>query len=76
MTPRALPITLPLPDLSDEDAVQFIEFLYELAGRFEGHYRDGIRRYYSAHERRNPLEFLNEEVVQLELFHSLDLDPF
>ena len=39
MDARTLPIIIPLPELSAEDAIELTEFLYELAGRFEASYR-------------------------------------
>lgn len=46
MDARLLPINIPLPDLSGDEAIEFAEFLYELAGRFEASYHDTIARYY------------------------------
>ena len=80
MDGRALLINLPLPDLSGEDAIEFAEFLYELAGRFEASYRDSITHYYRAvdqyrAEQRDQLLFATEPApLQLELFD--ELEPF
>jgi hypothetical protein len=80
MYQRALPIIIPLPDLSAEDAIEFTEFLYELAGRFEDSYRDCIDRYYRpADEVRfqryhRTLFGTDPTPLQLELFD--DLEPF
>jgi len=80
MDARALPINIPLPDLPGEDALEFAEFLYELAGRFEASYRDSIARYYCATdehrpERRHHILFGTDPTpLQLELFD--DLEPF
>ena len=80
MDARILPITIPLPDLSGEDALEFAEFLYELAGRFEASYHRSITRYYrAADEHRAELRYhtlfgTNPAPRQLELFD--DLEPF
>ena len=76
----ALPITVPLPELSGEDALVFSEFLYELAGRFEASYRDSIEAYYRAvdesrAEQRDQMLFdTDNPPQQLELFDHLQ--PF
>ena len=80
MDARTLPIIIPLPELSAEDAIEFTEFLYELAGRFEASYHDVIKRYYrAAGEHRvdgyyQTLYGTDSAPRQLELFD--DLDPF
>ena len=79
MDARVLPINIPLPDLSGEDAIEFAEFLYELAGRFDDSYRDCIDRYYrAANEHRveryyQTLYGTDPAPRQLELFDDLDL---
>jgi hypothetical protein len=79
MHARVLPINIPLPDLSGEDAIEFTEFLYELAGRFEASYRDCINRYYrAANEHRveghcQTLYGTDPSPRQLELFDDLEL---
>lgn len=80
MDGRILPINIPLPDLSGADAIEFTEFLYELAGRFENSYRDCIERYYRAAD-ENRVEHYHQTLYatapaprQLELFD--DLEPF
>ena len=76
----ALPIIIPLPELSGEDALELSEFLYELAGRFEASYRDSIERYYRAvdqyrAEQRDQMLFdTDNPPQQLELFD--ELQPF
>jgi hypothetical protein len=78
MDGRALPINIPLPDLSGEGAIEFAEFLYELAGRFEASYRDSIARYYrDADQHRaeqcDPMLFGTDPApLQLELFDELE----
>jgi hypothetical protein len=73
----ALPIIVPLPELSGEDALEFAEFLYELAGRFEASYRDSIEAYYRAvdecrADQRDPMLFdTDNPPQQLELFDQL-----
>lgn len=73
----ALPIIIPLPELSGEDAVELSEFLYELAGRFEASYRDAIARYYRdadqyRAEPRDPMLFGTDPApLQLDLFEDL-----
>ena len=80
MEARTLSITIPLPDLTGEDAIEFAEFLYELAGRFEASYHRSITGYYrAANERRaeqrdHTLFGTNPAPRQLELFD--DLEPF
>ena len=80
MDARTLPIIIPLPELSAEDAIELTKFLYELAGRFEASYRDCIDRYYrAANEHRvdgyyQTLYGTDPDPRQLELFG--DLEPF
>ena len=77
---NALPINIPLPELSGEDALELSEFLYELAGRFEASYRDSIEGYYRAvdqyrAEQRDQMLFdTDNPPQQLELFD--ELQPF
>jgi hypothetical protein len=80
MDGRTLPINIPLPDLPGEDALEFAQFLYQLAERFEASYRDPIERYYrAADEHRaercyHTLFGTDPAPLQLELFD--DLEPF
>jgi hypothetical protein len=80
MNSRILPINLPLPDLSGEDAIEFTEFLYELAGRVEASYRPCIDRYYYAADQQRAEKLCqmlfdaDHTPQQLELFD--DLEPF
>jgi hypothetical protein len=75
---NVLPINMPLPELSGEDAIVFSEFLYELAGRFEASYRDSIEGYYRAvdqyrAEQRDQMLFDTDTAPQqLELFDELE----
>ena len=74
----ALPIIIPLPELSGEDAIELSEFLYQLAGRFEAFYRDAITRYYRdadqyrAEQRDQMLPGADPVPLQLELFEQLE----
>jgi hypothetical protein len=74
----ALPIIIPLPKLSGEDAIELSEFLYELAGGFEASYRDAIARYYRdadqyrAEQRDQMLPGADPAPLQLELFEELE----
>ena len=43
----------PLPPLTDEAAVQILDFLHEVLDRFESRYGDQIRRYYEDRSRHN-----------------------
>ncbi len=80
MNDRSLPIDIRLPDLSGEAALEFVELLYELAGRFEASYRDPIERHYRDINKEHDLQCYykmfgtDPEPLQLELFD--DLDPF
>ena len=80
MDAHVLPINIPLPDLSGDDALELAEFLYELAGRFEASYRHPIARCYRdmdelRSEQRGQALFGNADAPrQLELFD--DPDPF
>jgi hypothetical protein len=75
---NALPINIPLPELTGEDAIVFSEFLYELAGRFEASYRDSIDGYYRdanqyrAEQRDQMLSGADPAPLQLELFEALE----
>jgi hypothetical protein len=75
---NALPINIPLPELTGEDAIVFSEFLYELAGRFEASYRDSIDGYYRAAdqyraEQRDQMLLGTDPVpLQFELFDDLE----
>lgn len=42
------------PELSDENAAQILEFLYELATAFENQYTVQLRRYYQPPEPPEP----------------------
>jgi hypothetical protein len=45
------PPVVPIPaELTDEAAVQLLEFLYELARVLENHYAGQLRRYYTPPE--------------------------
>lgn len=78
MDGRALTITIPLPDLSGEDAIELAEFLYELAGRFEASYRDCIERHYHTLNKHRDLQHyhtlfgIDLAPLQLELFDDLE----
>ena len=52
--PTAEPTSSDLPPLSDEAAVQILEFLHELLFRFEARYFAQIRRFH--HEQRDLFE--------------------
>jgi len=73
-----LPLIIPLPQLSGEDAIELSEFLYELAGRFEASYGDAMARYYRdadqyRAEQRDPMLSGADPVpLQLELFPELE----
>ena len=43
----------PLPQLTDEAAVQILDFIHEVLDRFESHYGDQINRYYDDRSRHN-----------------------
>lgn len=45
----------PLPQLTDEAAVQILHFLHEVLDRFESRYGDQINRYYDDRSRHNLL---------------------
>ncbi len=76
----ALSIKLPLPNLSGEDALELVEFLYELAGRFEASYRVPIARHYRDADRQRAeqccpaISGIDSAPRQLDLFD--DLEPF
>jgi len=76
----ALSINIPLPELSGEDALELVEFLYELAGRFENSYRVTIEHYYRAADQHRAeqrclaLSGFDPAPRQLELFD--DIEPF
>ncbi|MCC6294013.1 MAG: hypothetical protein IT164_15285 [Bryobacterales bacterium] len=48
--------SLPLPQLSDEAAVEILEFIYEILHTFESHYCFQIRRYYEDRSRENLIQ--------------------
>lgn len=80
MHDRSRSIDIPLPDLSGQDALKFVDFFYELAGRFEASYGDIIERHYRDINKEHDLQcyykmFGTDPVsAQLELFN--DLEPF
>ncbi len=43
--------SLPLPPLSDQSAVEILDFLHELVLRFEARYGDQVHRYYQERSR-------------------------
>lgn len=47
---------LRLPPLSDQCAVEILDFLYDILTVFESRYGDQIRRYYDDRSRHNPIE--------------------
>lgn len=47
---------LPLPRLSDEAAVEILDFLHEVLTVFESRYADQIHRYYEDRSRHNLIE--------------------
>lgn len=51
------PIRLPKPALTDEAAVQLLDFLYEFTAAFERAYFDQLHRYYAGldHAEHKPL---------------------
>jgi hypothetical protein len=73
-----LPLIIPLPQLSGEDAIELSDFLYELAGRFEASYRDAMARYYRdadqyrAEQCDSMLPGADSAPLQLELFPELE----
>ena len=46
----------PLPALTDEAAVQILDFIHDVLDRFESRYADQIRRYYDDRSRHNRIE--------------------
>ena len=52
MQPNDLPLVCLPVGLSDEAAVQVLEFLHSLTDAFEQHYADQLHRYYHATEQR------------------------
>jgi hypothetical protein len=70
-------LTLDLPDLSDEAALQLSEFLHSLAEHIESHYYPQILRAYRARECERAR--LHREQLHLQAQHSLpfsDDPPF
>jgi hypothetical protein len=58
MAHRTRPIHIAPPPLSDQAAVDILEFLHDLVACFEARYFDQIHRYYeqrSEHNRRRPV---------------------
>jgi hypothetical protein len=45
--------TMPLPPLSDEAAVEVLDFLHDLIDRFESQYASQILRYYDERSQHN-----------------------
>jgi hypothetical protein len=78
MPERVLPINLPLPDLSGEDALALAEFLFELAQRIEASYREPIKHHYHtldqyrAEQCYRTLFGIDSAPLQLELFDDLE----
>jgi hypothetical protein len=57
MTHRTRPIRIALPPLSDQAAVDILEFLHDAVARFESRYFHQIHRYYTdraEHQMRPP----------------------
>ena len=57
MTHRTRPIRIALPPLSDQAAVDILEFLHDAVARFESRYFHQIHRYYAhraEHQTRPP----------------------
>lgn len=57
MTHHTRPIRIALPPLSDQAAVDILEFLHDAVARFESRYVDQIHRYYAdraEHQMRQP----------------------
>jgi hypothetical protein len=57
MRPYPEPPAVPLPALSDEAAVEILDFLQDVLTIFESHYGTQIRRYYEDHSRHNIIQF-------------------
>ena len=53
MTLHALMFIEP-PELSDENAVEMLDFLYQLCAAFENHYASQLRRYHLAQQHSQP----------------------
>lgn len=50
------PPAVPLPTLSDEAAVEILDFLQDVLTVFESHYGAQIRRYYDERSRHNLIQ--------------------
>ena len=53
MTPRTRPLRIAPPPLSDQAAVDLLEFLQDLVASFESHYFDQIHRFYEEKSEHN-----------------------
>lgn len=53
MCPDSCYQCIPLQQLSDESAVEILDFLQIFISNFESRYGDQIRRYYDQHSRHN-----------------------
>jgi len=56
MCEHDLTAPLRLPHLSDDSAVEILDFLYDVLTVFESRYGDQIRRYYDEHSQHNLIE--------------------
>ena len=56
MRPDHCHLNIPLPPLSDDAAVEILDFLHAIVLRFEAHYGGEIHRYYEQRSRHNLIE--------------------
>ena len=69
-TPTTALMASDLPPLSDEAAVQILEFLHELVFRFEAQYFAQIRRFYD-----QQLDLFDQAPPPTHISSSFDDDP-